>query len=118
MNKKANTTLYIAFLVTAIVIIMITAFAAPLGVLFNVEMYKAGEMILSQANESIEGISNATVRDSIRAGINSGFAAEDNNIEVNNNLFRYSWILIVGLTAVMIFLFTRRMVEYQQGGFI
>lgn len=110
--------MYIAFLIAAISIILIAAVLAPMGVLFNTEMYTAGEDILLRANESIQNINNATVRAEIQGVVGTALNSQQNNINVNANLFQYSWILIVALTAVVIFLYTRMMVEYTGGGFV
>lgn len=114
-NKKGQVTIYLVFIVITIIIILITAFLAPMGVLFNTEMYKAGEMIMLQANESISEIQNATVRAQIQDVVQGGLNNVENNIEVNNSLFQYSWILVVVLVMLVLFLFTRRLVEVGGG---
>ena len=118
LNKKGNITLYIVFIIMAIVIILITAVFAPMGVLFNVEMYKAGEQILLQANESISDINDTVIRAEIEDMIISAKDSASFNIEVNADIFKYSWVFIVILIAITIFLFSRRMVEYGNVGFI
>lgn len=118
MNKKAQVGIYLTFIIISIVIIMIAAVFAPLGVLFNTEMYKAGEGIILQANQSISSINNTEVRDAVQASLAEATAATQNNIEINADIFQYSWILIVGLTALVLFLYTRKIVEFQGGGFV
>lgn len=117
-NKKASITLYISFLIFAIVIIIITAVLAPMGVIFNTEMYLAGEKLLEDANESIQGISDATVKAQVQASLNEAKNAGANNIEINNNMFQYAWIIIIILVGLMIFLITRSLTEIQGGGVI
>lgn len=117
-NKKAAITLYIAFFVAAVLVIVIAAVLAPMGVLFNSEMYKAGEDILAEANASIQNISDPVVKAQVQASINSAQASAQDNIEVNADIFQYSWIFILVLAAVMVFLATRTITEYQQGGFV
>ncbi len=118
--KKSQVSIYVAFIFTAIIIIVITAVLAPMGVLFNAEMYVAGEELMLQGNETIAKIQNDEVRNSILAIMDSAFAAQENNIAINADMFRYSWIFILGLTALVVFLFTRRLVETSggSGGFI
>lgn len=117
-NKKAVVSLYFAFLISAIIIILFAAIFAPMGVLFNTEMYKAGENILKQANNSIAGINDTAVRLSVQEAVDSGLLATEDNIKTNAALFQYSWLLVIGLTALIMFLITRRIVEYSGGGFI
>lgn len=118
MKKKAQVTMYIYFMFMAIIIIVIAAVFAPMGVLFNTKMYEAGEGILLDANDSIADINDATVRARVYAVVNSAYDAGENNIEVNANIFQYSWIIILVLTGIVVYLQTRRLVEVGAGGFI
>jgi hypothetical protein len=118
LKKRGSVTLYLVFLIIAIIIVMISAVAAPMGVLFNTRMYQAGEDIMLQANESINDIDNATVRARLHGVVGNGLSNVENNIEVNNALFQYGWVLLIGLSALVVFLFTRRIVEYGGGGLI
>ena len=115
--KKAQVTMYVVFIFVAIIIVTIAAILAPMGVLFNTEMFKAGEDILLMANQSMESIQNATVKAAIQGSTGSAIDAAQNNIDVNNNIFQYSWIVILGIGGLVAFLYSRRMVEYG-GGFI
>jgi len=117
MKKKGAISIYLAFLITAIVIVVITAVAAPMGTLFTTEMYAAGETIFLDANESIADINDTTVQASVYNMLDKGFAAQENNIAINTNLFQYSWVFILVLAALVAFLFTRQLREIQ-GGFI
>lgn len=114
-NKKAQTTMYLAFLIAASLIIIITAVFSPLGTLLATEFYAAGEDILADANASINNITDATVKAEIQSMIGEARAAETNNIEVTTALYKYSWIFVVALAGIIVFLFTRRSIEYSQG---
>lgn len=113
--KKAQVSIYLAFMISAIFIILIASIFAPMGVLFNTEMYKAGEDILERANTSIQGIHDATVKAQIESMVATAQDSAVMNIEVNADLFTYSWIIIVALTAIVVFLFSRRLNEVQGG---
>ena len=115
INNKGAVMIYITFIIMAFIIIFIAAFAIPMGIRFNTEMYKAGEKIINDANQSLEGIQNETMRAQIRAVLNTGLSGIKNNIEVNTALFKYSWIIVLGLTALVMFIYTRRLVEYGGG---
>ena len=119
-NKKAQVAMYIVFMITAMFIVMIAAFMAPMGVLINTEFYAAGEMLMLEANESVSSIQDDAVRTRVQAVIAEGLAAQENNIEINSDIFQYSWILVVGLSALVVFLITRQLVEFRpgQGGFV
>ena len=115
-SKKAQVSIYVAFIFTALVIIVITAVLAPMGVLFNAKMYEAGEDLLLKGNESISNIRDDEVREAVLSTIDKAFLAQQNNIEINADIFRFSWIFILGLTALVVFLFTRKLVETTGGG--
>lgn len=114
--KKAQISMYITFFIYAAIIIMIAAVLAPMGTLFNTEMYKAGEGILKRANSSINNISDPEVRDRIRDSTQEALDATENNIDMNNDLFQWSWLLVIGMTALIIFLYTRSSIEVGRGG--
>jgi hypothetical protein len=117
-DKKGSVSIYIMFMIVAIVIVTIAAVLAPLGVLFNSEMYAAGEYILSQSNESIDAISNEAVKASVQSNIAESLDSAENNININADIFQYGWVAIVFLSFLVVFMFTRQLVEVGAGGFI
>lgn len=114
-NKKGSVMLYLTFLIAVTMIILITAVFAPLGVRFNSAMYIAGQNIINESMSDINNISDPTIRAQVNATLTAAMAAGADNIEVNASLFRYSWIFIVVLTALIIFIYTRRLTEIQTG---
>lgn len=117
-NKKGQVTIFIVFMIISVFIILISAFFAPMGVRFNTEMYKAGEQIYLQTNQSISEIQNDSAREAIQGIISGGLANVENNIEVNNALFQYGWVFVLILAALVLFLWTRRLVEFGGGGLV
>lgn len=118
-NKKATVTIYITGMIAAMVILIIAAVMSPLGVLFNVEMFKAGEKIMNQSQESLNDIQDATIRNQINASITSAKNAQVENITVLSDFFQYAWVIVIGLTGLILFLFSRRIVETTGGsGFV
>ena len=116
-NKRGVISIYIVFLMVVIVVIFIGAFFAPIGTLLNTELYAAGEMVMLQANDSVSQIQNDTVRNSIELAIGQGLAAQENNVEVNTAIFQYSWVFVVLISGLVLFIFSRRIIEYGgQGG--
>lgn len=89
-----------------------------MGVLFNTKMYAAGEDILLLANDSIADINDPVVKASIYNITNTAFAASQTNIEVNADIFQYGWVLLICLVGLIIFMATRRSIEFAGGGFI
>ena len=120
-NKKGTIGLYITFFILAVLVITIGAVLAPMGVLFNTEMLLAGEDIMMMANDSISSINNETIRNSIQSILSSGMSNVQNNIEVNSDLFQYSWLFVLLITGLVIFIASRRLIETQSkggGGFV
>lgn len=117
-GKKGVIYLYIIFIITAILILIIGAVVAPMGTLFTTEMYSMGERMLIDSNETIQDISNVQVRDQIETNIAQALSLQETNIEINTDIFKYSWIPMLLLTFLILFLYTRRVVEVQGGGFI
>lgn len=118
MSRRGQIAIYIYFIVLAIFILLIGAVFAPMGVLFNVKMYEAGEQIMLQANDSISNIQDDAVRTQVQAVIDTGLSDVQTNIEVNSDIFQYSWVLMLGVTGMVAFLLTRRIVEFNQGGLV
>lgn len=114
-NKKGTITLFIVFLITGVILITITAFVAPMMIKFNTKLYQEGEDIIRSSNSSIQAIQDDTARTRIEGITNGGLAASLFNIEANNMLFQYGWIFVLALTGLVIFLYTRRLVEYGGG---
>lgn len=111
-GKKGSVTLYIVFIITAIIIVVVAAVLAPMGVLFTSKMYVAGEGILNQSLPIINDISDPDVKTSVLGVVQSAKDATVDDISVTSGLFQYSWIFIIVLAGLVIFLFSRRMVEY------
>ena len=118
MRKKAQLALMVNFIFVVIFVILIAAVFMPMGVLFNTKMYQAGEGIMLQANESLSAIQDTGVKTALYGSISQSLAAQQNNIDVNNTIFQYSWIFVVILGGLTAFLYARRMVEYGGGNFI
>lgn len=114
-NKKGVVTLMIVFFISAIVIVLISSVLAPLGVLFNTKMYEAGDMILAYAQEDLDSISDANISSQIDSTIQEARDAGITNIEVNSDIFQYGWVIVLVLAAIVVFLFSRQLVEYGAG---
>lgn len=113
--------MYIIWFIIAVVIVIIGAVFSSFGVLFNTRMFEAGEDILLRANASIQDINDATARTAIQNSIDGAFDAQQNNIEVNNAMFQYSWVFMLIISGIVVFLLARQTVEIQSrfgGGFV
>jgi hypothetical protein len=117
-GKKAQVAFLFTFFVAAIVILIISAFMAPIGVRINTELYLAGQDILNQTGPSINDINDATIRAQVQAAVGEAQDAAVTNIEVNSDIFQYGWVFMIILTGIIIFLYTRRTIEFGNGGLV
>ena len=116
--KRGQISLMLVFFITAILIVLIAAVLAPLGAQINVEFYAAGERILLEANDSIANINDSAVRAEVYSTIGDALDNQQTNIEVNAAIFKYGWVFVLVLACLVVFLYTRRLVEYGGSGFI
>lgn len=114
-NKKGVLTFYLVFMVLAIVIVFITAVMAPFGVLVNTELYEIGEGMIMDANETASNIDNADVRQAMQDSFATSLDGIETNVEVNNSVFQYSFIIVLIVGALFLFLYSRRLVEAGYG---
>lgn len=103
-------------MLTAVFVVFLAGVFAPMGVQLNTVIYAEAEEIMLDANETAQNISNTEIRDQLEDMFESSMAAQQNNIEVNNAIFKYGWILAIILTGLVLFLITRSLVEFRQGG--
>jgi len=115
-NKKGVIVIYIAYFIIAITVLVITAVLAPAGARFTSEAIAAGERILLENNETIAGIQNDTIRERLTASNNAALEAGVQNVEVTTSLFQYGWVIMIILVGLIMFLFTRQLIEVQGGG--
>lgn len=114
-NKKGTVALMMVYIVVAVILVLITAFASPLLVEMNSKFYLAGQDMILRSNESIQSITDNNIRTTLTDTLNSASDSTAYNISVNANLFRYGWIMVLALSAIITFLFTRRLIEVRGG---
>jgi len=115
--KKGQISLYILFIFSALIIIMIGAVVAPMGNVFVSKLYVAGDKMLQISNKTIQNISDPVMRGHINDVLDTAMMAQENNIEVTAAIYQYSWIVVLGLVALIMFIYTRQLVELG-GGFV
>ena len=117
-GRKAQVSLMIVFFIVAMLIVVIAAVLAPLGVDINTKFYEAGEEILLDANASIAAINDSGVRAEIYETVGDAMDNTQTNIEVNAAVFKYGWVFVLVMACLVVFLYTRRLVEYGGSGLI
>ena len=117
-GKRGVLGIMFVFFVTALLIITITSVFAPIGVQFNAHAYAMGEQIMINSNQTIASINDSEVRTSIQDLIQGGLDQTQSNIEINAQIFKYGWIPVLILVTLVMFMFTRKIVEYGGGGIV
>lgn len=117
-GKKGQAVLYITFFISALIIIVIAAVLAPMGVQFSTVMFTEGESILANAQPDIDAIQDTDIQAAINASVASAKEAGSTNIQVNSAMYQYAWVLVIILAGVIFFLQTRRLIEVGAGGFV
>lgn len=111
--------IYIAGILGMIMVVVVAGVLAPMGVLFNSQMFAAGEDILTDSLDEIADIDDTQVRSSVNSTVETALDAGAYNINFNANIFRYSWILAIIVIGLVTFIGARALVEYQRpGGFV
>lgn len=114
-NKKGSIVIYFVFILTALFVVLLAGVLAPMGVQINSVIYAEAEKIMLDANDTIQNITNEGVKEQLESLFSSSMAAQQNNIEVNNAIFQYGWILVLVITGLVLFLISRSLVEFRQG---
>lgn len=115
MRKKGQLAIFLVFVVLSVIIIFISAVAAPFLSQFSAEAYRAGEKIWSSTNGTIDEIQSAEAREALQGSVNNALDSVDTNINIQSNLFKYGWVFLVVLVAITLVLITRQLVEFRGG---
>lgn len=107
--KRGVVGLFLVFVFMACLLVFLFGVATPVLMNWNVEMYSAGERILEHAN--IDEIQNETVRAAIQGSFDSALGATDENIEIMSYFYQYSWLIILIVLMLVVFLRSRSLVE-------
>lgn len=110
-NKKGLLSIYIAFVIVALSIILFAAIFVPMGVLFSSQAYVAGEGILRSANDSFENIQDPNVKSAVTGSVGAAIDSSQSNIQTYSDVFRYSWVLGLIVVGLVMFMISRRLVE-------
>ena len=114
-NNKGQVSFYIIFLFIATVIILIGAIAAPFGSTLASEFYIAGQGLLNETvYDTIPQISDDGVREALNNSFTSATSAATQNIQISNSIFEYSWLFLLILVGIVMYLIARSLVAYQR----
>lgn len=104
------------FFILSVIIIVITALLAPVGIRFSSEMYAAGEQVLADAQPTLDAINDTTIRNQVNATVASAKSAYSTNVSVSGALYNYSWIFLVIIAFLVVFIATRQLIQVGGAG--
>lgn len=116
-SKKGQVGFYIAFIILAVIIVVIGALAAPLGARISTEFYAVGVNLLNDTRYNpVASIDDPLIRAQLESTFDSAIDAGETNIEVSTSLFEFSWVFLLIIIGIVFFLLTKQAVPYQRGG--
>lgn len=110
-NEKGNVSLFFAFILIAIVGTMMFIILAPALQTFNLHIFEASEEIIQQNQAILPEIEDASYRADFNAILAEQLESQAFQIDVLGGLYKYGWIIILAIIALVYFLWTRQLVE-------
>jgi hypothetical protein len=108
-KRKGVIAFALIWIYATIILLFLFAVATPLAMLLNTEFYAAGDNILQDID--LSEIDDTSIRTAINTSLE---AAKDSTVENTNNLsffYQYGWVFIVIVTLLIVYLFSREVVE-------
>lgn len=116
MNEQGNISFVFVFIILAITIIFMFAFLSPALQDYTLRVYTAAEPTLDDANVTAGLIQDTAMRNQIRDALQNSKDTTSTSIEVLNFFYQYAWLFVIALSAIILLLYSRFLVERQVGG--
>jgi hypothetical protein len=110
VNQRGNFSLFILLAVISVSLIAMVFFSTMLATL-STKMYESMDGIIQDGRDSANGISDANVRSALIDDFDAAGAATAQNVDILTTFYKYSWVFILGIIALVFFLRARLMVE-------
>lgn len=102
---------FMVFVFASVMLVFLFSFAVPFLIDFTTDMYLASEDIISDIEDKIDEISNATIKTQIQDNIDNMQAATAENVGYLSFFYIYGWIFIIVVVTFTILILARRTVE-------
>lgn len=112
-RRKGVVAYFYIFVMLSVIMLFLMAFAIPLLMDFNIQIYSGGELALDDATSWLDKISDADVKAQIEATLNASKDSIPEQIDVMGFFFQYSWIIMILVILFVVFMFTRVTVEQE-----
>jgi len=96
-----------------VLLTILFAFGIPLLININTELYKAGENLIGDTLSELENIQNSTIKQELSEALTNAKTSTLHNISVLSWFYQYSWVFIIIIVAMVIFMLARSTVEVQ-----
>lgn len=112
--KKSVFTFWIIFVFFLFIFILLLYIFMPLGQTFITSTIKASEDIIELQNSYINQIQNETVKQALLNATNSQISSLTEQHSILSTFYKYSWIIVILVVSLMMFILARKYVEYEQ----
>jgi len=110
-DKRGSLSYFFIFVALSVILIFLFALWIPMNELFLSEVYNASDKILTDANASIQDISNPEIKANLMHLYGEQRQQIPDSIDVLSTFFQYSWIIIPLILVIVLFLASRQQVE-------
>lgn len=110
-NNNAVLGFFLAFILSATMLVFLFACAIPFLINFTTDIYSANDEIIDDAQSNLQSIVNETIRTRIQVNLENMQLATEENINYLSFFYQYSWIFVILVTAFTIFMLARQVVE-------
>lgn len=110
-NNHGALAFFVAFLLISVVLIFFFVVATPFLMAINAGFYEASENILDTGESILPGIQNVTIRGELQDAFNAAKSTTTENVNILSFFYQYSWIFILVITVMAVFILARRTVE-------
>jgi len=117
MSKKGQISFFLIFIFISFIIVAIASVIVPFTRQLNIEAYNIGQGLMNDSILAAGEIQNATLRADIIAVLNESALEKDNNVDIISDTVQYSWVIILFLIAIVLFVVTKLSIELG-GGFV
>ena len=117
LDDEGSLGFFLAMIFVGIVFIFLFAIASPMMTAFNSAMYVAGDNIMNQSTGILQGIHNVTLRNQIIGTVQDAQSATSDSITYLSFFYKYGWILVIVITAFVLFMLGLKTVELNKSGF-
>lgn len=113
LGNRGQLSFFFIFVVLAISLLVLFAVAIPSMIEFDTKLYAVSEGFMTRSIATANTISDANVRTALVGSMTSARDTIPTQITVFSEFFKYGWILIIAIIVIVLIVYARRQVEYQ-----